>query len=335
MNLDRLNDRGDPYPDGMFDFLEGLTIDSDNGYIIFPVTEPFGSHLRSRLGDNPTAERFLFQELYDSTRTIARQHPEKNKFRLTGEYRGSSGTEINLNAYNVPPGSVKVMAGGVPLSEGADYMVDYLSGTVRIINRSILDAGTPIQVTLEDRAVTRRQRKTLAGIDLQYDLSKNLTLGATLMHYREKPLVVKTAYDDESARNTLWGANMAYRKESIALTNLLNKLPFVEATQPSELTTRLEFAQMIPGYRESGERGGHSYLDDFETSISGIDLRSPTSRGRSPPPPQRRTGEPLPGGGPIQPHRLREKPRCSPGSLSTVSSRVPTRVSPPPIYVTT
>ncbi|HHU95742.1 MAG: cell surface protein SprA [Bacteroidota bacterium] len=275
MNLDRLNDRGDPYPDGMFDFLEGLTIDSDNGYIIFPVTEPFGSHLRSRLGDNPAAERFLFQELYDSTRTIARQHPEKNKFRLTGEYRGSSGTEINLNAYNVPPGSVKVMAGGVPLSEGADYMVDYLSGTVRIINRSILDAGTPIQVTLEDRAVTRRQRKTLAGIDLQYDLSKNLTLGATLMHYREKPLVVKTAYDDESARNTLWGANMAYRKESIALTNLLNKLPFVEATQPSELTTRLEFAQMIPGYRESGERGGHSYLDDFETSISGIDLRSP------------------------------------------------------------
>ena len=275
MNLDRLNDRGDPYPDGLFDFLEGLTIDSDNGCIIFPVTEPFGSHLRESLGDNAAAERFLFQELYDSTRTIARQHPEKNKFRLTGEYRGSSGTEISLNAYSVPPGSVKVMAGGVPLTEGIDYMVDYLSGTVRIINRSILDAGTPIQVTLEDRAVTRRQRKTLAGIDLQYDLSKNLTLGATLMHYREKPLVVKTAYDDESARNTLWGTNLAYRKESIALTNLLDKLPFVEATQPSELTTRLEFAQMIPGYRKSGERGGHSYLDDFETSISGIDLRSP------------------------------------------------------------
>lgn len=275
MNLDRLNDRGDPYPDGLFDFLEGLTIDTDNGCIIFPVTEPFGSHLRERLGDNAAAERFLFQELYDSTRTVARQHPEKNKFRLTGEYRGSSGTEISLNAYSVPPGSVKVMAGGVPLSEGIDYMVDYLSGTVRIINRSILDAGTPIQVTLEDRTVTRRQRKTLAGIDLQYDLSKNLTLGATLMHYREKPLVVKTAYDDESARNTLWGANLAFRKESIALTNLLDKLPFVEATQPSELTTRLEFAQMIPGYRESGERSGHSYLDDFETSISGIDLRSP------------------------------------------------------------
>ena len=275
MNLDRLNDRGDPYPDGMFDFLEGLTIDSNNGCIIFPVTEPFGSHLRARLGDNASAERFLFQELYDSTRTNARQHPEKNKFRLTGEYRGNSGTEINLNTYNVPPGSVKVMVGGVLLSEGTDYMVDYLSGTVRIINRSILDAGTPIQVTLEDRAVTRRQRKTLAGIDLQYNLSKNLILGATLMHYREKPLVVKTAYNDESARNTLWGANLAYRKESVALTNLLDKLPFVEATQPSELTTRLEFAQMIPGYRESGEHGGHSYLDDFETSISGIDLRSP------------------------------------------------------------
>ncbi len=275
MNLDHLNERGDPYPDGLFDFMEGLTIDSDNGYIIFPVIEPFGSHLRKRIGDDSLAEKLLFQELYDSTRTVAQQYPEKNKFRLTGRYRGTSGTEISLNTYNVPPGSVKVMAGGVILNEGNDYTVDYLSGTVRIINRSILDAGTPIQVTLEDRSVTRMQRKTLAGIDLQYDVSKNLSLGATMMHYREKPLMVKTVYGDESARNTLWGANLAYRKESIALTNLLDKLPFVEATQPSELTTRMEFAQMIPGYRESGNSRGYSYLDDFETSISGIDLRSP------------------------------------------------------------
>ena len=275
MNVDRLNDRGDPYPDGVFDFLEDYTIDTDNGCILFPVVEPFGSHLRRRIGNDELAEKYLFQELYDSTRTYAQQLPEKNKFRLSGEYRGSSGTTINLNAFNVSQGSVKVTAGGVLLTEGTDYIVDYLSGTVNIINRSILDAGTPVSVTLEDRAVTRRQRKTLTGIDLQYDFSKNLSFGATLMHYREKPLVMKTAFGDESARNTLWGANAAYRKQSQALTDLLNRLPFVEATQPSELSTRLEFAQMIPGHNQKNEGGGYSYLDDFETSISGIDLRSP------------------------------------------------------------
>ena len=275
MNLDRLNERDDPYPDGLFDFLEGYTIDTGNGCIIFPVVEPFGSHLRERIGDDALAERYLFQELYDSTLTVARQFAEKNKFRLKGEYRGSSGSEINLNAFNVPPGSVKVMAGGILLTEGTDYMVDYLSGTVNIINRSILDAGTPVSVTLEDRSLSRMQRKTLTGIDLQYDFSKNLSFGATLMHYREKPLMVKTAFGDESARNTLWGANLAYRKESLALTHLLDMLPFVEASQPSELSTRLEFAQMIPGHYQAGDGGGYSYLDDFETSISGIDLRTP------------------------------------------------------------
>ncbi len=275
MNLDRLNERGDPYPDGLFDFLEGYTVDTENGCIIFPVVEPFGSHLRKRLGDDTLAERYLFQELYDSTRTVARQYPERNRFRLNGEYRGSSGSEINLNAFNVPPGSVKVMAAGILLTEGTDYMVDYVSGTVNIINRSILDAGTPISVTLEDRSLSRMQRKTLTGIDLQYDFSKNLSFGTTLMHYREKPLVMKTVYGDESARNTLWGANLAYHKESLALTHLLDMLPFVEATQPSQLSTRLEFAQMIPGHYKDQHTGGYSYLDDFETSISGIDLRSP------------------------------------------------------------
>ena len=119
------------------------------------------------------------------------------------------------------------------------------------------------------------QRKTLAGIDLQYDLSKNLTLGGTLMHYREKPLVTKSAYGEESARNTLWGANLAYRKESLALTNLLDHVPFVDASEPSTFSTRWEFAQLIPGHYTDKHTGAYSYLDDFETSITGIDLRSP------------------------------------------------------------
>lgn len=51
----------DPYPDGIFDFLDGYTVDSENGYIvIFPVTEPFGSHLRQEIGNNVVADRYVF-----------------------------------------------------------------------------------------------------------------------------------------------------------------------------------------------------------------------------------------------------------------------------------
>lgn len=275
MNLDNLNMKNDPYPDGAFDFVEGYTVSTDNGRIIFPVLEPFGSHLRKEIGDDAVAERYLFQQLYDSTLTVARQFAEKNKFRISGRYRSSSNAEINLNATNVARGSVRITANGVTLNEGVDYTVDYLSGTVTILNQAILDAGTPLSVTLEDRSTFSMQRKTMMGMELSYDFSKNLTVGATLMHYYEKPLIVKTIFGDEAVKNTLWGLNSSFRKESHAFTRLLDMLPFVEATAPSQLTGNLEFAQMTPGHYRNRYTGGYSYLDDFETSTSRIDLRSP------------------------------------------------------------
>lgn len=234
MNLDRLNGRGDPYPDGIFDFLDGYTVDTENGNIIFPVVEPFGSHLRQIIGNDAVADRYVFQELYDSTLTVARQIPERNKFRMSGEYRGSSGSEINLNVMNIARGSVRATAAGVVLTEGVDYSVDYMMGMVTILNRQLIDSGTPISVTIENQPIMQTQRKTLMGINLLYDISKNLSVGGTLMHYYEKPIIAKTAFGDEASKNTLWGANLEYRKQSYMLTNLLDMLPFVEASVPSD-----------------------------------------------------------------------------------------------------
>jgi len=112
MNLDRLDSRSQQNPDGVFDFVENFTVIPENGRIIFPVVEPFGSHLRKAFDDDVVANEFVFQELYDSTIVVAKEVAEKNKFRLVGQYRSSSGSEIRLNAMNVPQGSVKVTAGG-------------------------------------------------------------------------------------------------------------------------------------------------------------------------------------------------------------------------------
>lgn len=275
MQLDRLNERNDPYPDGVFDFLDGFTVDAQNGRIIFPVTEPFGSHLKKVIGDEAVAESYLFQSLYDSTRTVARQHAEQNKYRISGEYRATSNGVISLNATNVAHGSVKITAGGITLTEGVDYTVDYLSGSVTILNSSLLETGTPLNITLEERTFSQMQRKTMTGVNLLYNFNKEFSMGATLMHYTEKPLIVKTAYGDEATRNLLWGSNLSWKKESIALTNLLNLLPFTDATAPSQLTADLAFAQMIPGHYSNRYTGGYSYMDDFESAASMIDLRAP------------------------------------------------------------
>jgi cell surface protein SprA len=275
MNLDRLDANNEPHPNGFFDFLEDYTIQTDYGRIIFPVVEPFGSHLRRAIGNDALADKYVFQELYDSTLTIAQQIAEKNKFILRGEYRSSSSSEIQLGATNVARGSVVVTAGGSPLIENVDYTVDYISGIVTILNENIITSGKPVRVALENQSTYTMQRKTMMGMDLQYEFSKNFTMGATIMHLSEMPVTTKTAMGDESIKNTLWGTNLSYQTESQWLTNFVDRLPLLNLTQPSRINLNAEFAHLIAGHYESKYTGQYSYLDDFESTQSQFDLLNP------------------------------------------------------------
>lgn len=277
MNLDRLDSNGEAYPDGFFDFVEGSTVQSENGRIFFPSVEPFGSHLRKRIGNPVIAEKYVYQELYDTTLTAARQIAEKNKYILRGEYKASSGAEIQLGASNVARGSVRVTAGGALLTENVDYAVDYTSGVVTILNESIISSGTPVSVSLENQSVYNMQRKTMMGLDLNYQFNKDFMVGATIMHMSEMPLTTKTLIGEESVKNTLWGVNTSYKAESQWLTNLFDKLPLLTLTKPSQISFNAEFAHLIAGHYENQYAGGYSYLDDFESTQSDFDLTNPFS----------------------------------------------------------
>ncbi len=275
MNLDRLDANQESNPDGIYDYIEGYTVQSSNGRIIFPVVEPFGSHLARVIGDEAIAEKYVFTQLYDSTLTIAQQASDRNKFVLTGEYQASSGSEISLGAMNVPRGSVVVTAGGVTLVENSDYTVDYTMGTVTILNQSIIDAGTPINVSLENQSLFNMQRKTMVGLDLTYAFNKDFKIGGTIMHLTEKPITNKVNIGDELLNNTLWGVNLSYNTQFNWLTNWLNAIPTVNATAPSTLSITGEFAQLVTHQAAQGSQNGMSYLDDFEATQTGIDMRSP------------------------------------------------------------
>ena len=277
MNLDRLDANMETNIDGRFDYIENYTIHSATGKIIFPVVEPFGEHLRSKFNDDAIAQQYIYTELYDSTLIVAQQFSDKNKFVLAGEYQSSSGSVIRLPATNVARGSVVVTAGGVTLTENSDYTVDYTMGTVTITNQSIIDAGTNINVSLENQSTFSMQRKTLLGLDLDYAFNKDFHVGATVMHYGEKAIGDKVAIGNELVNNTIWGVNVSYNTQFMWLTNLLNKIPTVNAVAPSTLNFRGDFAQLVPHQAKTGSNSGSSYIDDFESTQSGIDMRSPYS----------------------------------------------------------
>ncbi len=280
LNLDNMNSQRDPYPDGIFDFIDGVTINPSNGRVFFPLLEPFGKDLEALLRDSLTGDaaeiavnKYVFQELYDSTKTKAQQIAEKNKFLIAGEYSSSSSSEIMLNAMNVPQGSVKVTAGGRELMEGQDYTVDYMLGRVNIINQGILESGTPIKISLENQSLFNFQTKTMVGTHLDYKISDKFNLGATAMHLTERPLTQKVNIGDEPISNTIWGLNGNYSTESQFITTLVDKLPFLETKAPSSFTVVGEFAQLVPGHSKAIEKEGNAYIDDFEGSETSIDLK--------------------------------------------------------------
>lgn len=277
MNLDRLDVKNNVNPDGKFDFVEGLTAVSSTGRIFFPVLEPFGEHLSRSIGDQKTADKYVFQELYDSTLVVAQEKSELNKFRIVGEYKSAGGSEIRLNAMNVPRGSVTVTAGGATLVENVDYTVDYTMGTVSILNQSIIESGTNIDVKLENQSMFNMQRKSLVGTHVEYQFNKDFTLGGTIMHLSEQPLTQKVNTGNEPISNTIWGMNTSWRTESQWLTNMLDKLPFVNATKPSTIALNAEFAQLIPGHSKVVGSQGQAYVDDFESTKTSIDIHYPVN----------------------------------------------------------
>ncbi|MFV0392023.1 MAG: cell surface protein SprA [Paludibacteraceae bacterium] len=276
MNLDRLDIKDNLNPDGRFDYVEGYTALSSSGRIIFPVLEPFGKYLRDKIGNDAIADRYVYEELYDSTLVIAQEFSEKNKFSIQGRYKGSSsGNEIRLNAMNIPRGSVVVTAGGRTLIENVDYTVDYTMGTVNILNRSIVESNTTVDVKLENQSMFSMQRKSLMGTHVEYQFSKDFSLGGTIMRLSEMPLTKKVNTGSEPIKNTIFGFNTSWRKESQWLTNMIDKLPFVNATQPSSIALNAEYAQLIPGHHKVISDAGLAYLDDFESTKINIGLHYP------------------------------------------------------------
>ena len=278
LGADRLDNNNKAHSNGYFDFVEGYTV--SNGRVFFPEAEPFGDYLYKTLtskGIAPeVARKYCFTELYDSTKTIAKQIAEKNKYQFVGQYRGTSANVISLGAYNVPRGSVVVTAGGVTLIEGSDYSVDYSAGEVTILNQSIIDAGTSVNVSLESNTDYAQERKTMLGLNWEYMINKDFLVSGTFQHLSEQALTTKVSMGSEPLNNTLWGLNLNWKKESQWLTNLLDKLPLLHCTAPSQISFTGEFAQLIAG-QSSGTQDNASYLDDFENTKNAIDVSTPTS----------------------------------------------------------
>lgn len=286
-NFDRLNTYNDVQAggDGFFDFVSGITVNTQNGQIIFTKVEPFGEFLFEELGGgdydnengyNPNQEKYVFRDMYELTKSAALQDPEKNKFLLKGTYKSEGSNGISIGAFNVPQGSVTVTAGGRQLQEGIDYTVNYQAGTVQILDPSLEASNTPINISVENNAVFGQQTRTFSGVNVEHQFNENFVLGATLLNMNERPLTQKANYGVEPVNNTIFGINGNFSTEVPFLTRLVNKLPNIDTDVPSNLSVRGEIAWLKANSSKNADFEGETttYLDDFEGAQALIDIRS-------------------------------------------------------------
>ena len=294
-NLDRLNFNGDPQQegDGFFDFLPGITVDTQNGRIIFTAVEPFGNYLFNKLDNNPNGgvedydipttynenqAKYVFKTLYSSTKTEAEQEEsEKNKFQLKGTYKSTGADGIPIGAFNIPQGSVTVTADGRVLVEGVDYTVNYQLGRVQILDPSLLNSNTPIQISTENNSLFGQMTKRFTGIDVQHRFSDKFQMGATYLNLNERPLTQKSSFNSEPINNTIFGLNPNFNNEVPFLTRLVNKLPNIDTDVESNISLRGEFAYLLPGAPKVSDFDGKttSYVDDFEAAQTKINISAP------------------------------------------------------------
>jgi len=285
LNLDNLNILRDPQPDGVFDFVPGLTINSRNGRVMFPVLEPFGSSLekeiRERVDNSARAEQlvqqYTFPQLYDSTLFRVKEFPELNRFILKGEYKSTVSSEISLGAFNIPEGSERITAGGQVLVRGSDYTIDYNIGRVKILNDAILNSGVPINVSFEDNSLFGFQARTMLGVRADYELGKNATIGGTFMQLFERPFTQKVNFGEDPINNKVYGLDFSFQKNAPWLTKALDALPFYSTSAESSISVNAEVAALRPGHARGinqADDDGAVYLDDFEGTTSSINLGS-------------------------------------------------------------
>ena len=286
LGLDRVNGQGLATADDQFDFRSGVTVNPDNGRVIFPVRQPFGDYLYNlvdsgwTVGSVGAQGRQIGVSYVGLTKTeaLARYVPSQadvsetngiatlydllqdrastllsslTNYTIEGEYKSSSQSVFTLG-FQLVEGTVRVTSGDIELQENIDYRVNYSGGTVEIINSQYLQAGQRVQVSVEQNKFISIGSKSLLGLRGDLRLAEDFTLGGTWMRLAERPAGDgKFQIGEEPLNNTIIGFDGAFRAEPRWLTRALDALPLIQTRAPSRIEVRGEVARLSPGHPET------------------------------------------------------------------------------------
>ncbi len=274
MGLDRLDQQGNPIEGGdkQIDVNNGNIFDRANGYLIFPSLTPFAPPRGSPFAIDSS----LYVKIYNAKDYTLEQREHKFDIEIT---TSTSSSTYNLG-FNVLEGSEVVRLNGRELVRDKDYIIDYFSGTLQILDEEARRPNANVEIEYERGSLFQLDKKTLLGGRLEYSLGERGFIGMTALYLNRSTLDQRVRLGQEPVRNFIWDVNTALDFRPNFLSKALDKLPVVETAAESKLHVEAEYAEVSPNpntFNEDklGEKGGVAYIDDFEGSKRSTTLGIP------------------------------------------------------------
>lgn len=259
LGLDKTDINGNPIPDNVLDDNPNI-INWARGELIFPDLEPFNS-------DALPADKRV-SAIYDTT--DYQYITSKSRFYISTSAKIRQ-TNYSLG-FNVIEGSEEILLNGRRLETGRDYVIDYFTGNLTLLDEQATDPNAALEISYESNQLFQIDRKTILGTRWDYELFNNSFIGGTLLYLNQSTLDQKVRIgQDGPMKNFVWNFNTSLNFEPFFLTRGLNALPFVQTKEPSTLKFEAEVAEIVPNPNSrdnpgTGDANGVVYIDDFESA---------------------------------------------------------------------
>jgi len=267
LGMDLENQNGQSVSDGKLDNKLEL-YRSDWGLIIFPERRPFDSERQFVLddGEEKAPLEVKVPLIYDASNNGSYRADASTYFMKI--FTKTRSTQIRLGRMNIIEGSEKVTANGRQLKKGTDYSVNYQFGQITLLSEEAKDPNADIDINFDYSPFLAIQKKTLLGLRAEYNWSKDFNIGSTVLYKSDKAEDRKPRVGSETAKTVVYDIDASLKLYPQFLTTLVDALPIVQTTSPSNMSISAEIAQSHPNPNVDGV----AYIDDFEASSERLSL---------------------------------------------------------------
>ncbi len=168
-----------------------------------------------------------------------------------------AGNEITLGRSNIIEGSDVVTINGQPLQRDRDYRIDYDLGRVTLIRQ--LGPSDQLNIDYSYAPLFQQAGRTLLGNAFRWE-GRDRSFGGAFLYESKGAQDLRPRLGEEPSRVLIGDLNTEWRFKPGWVTHLVDRLPGVRTTQPSEFNVQAEMGASFPNPNTRNE----IFIDDME-----------------------------------------------------------------------